>query len=203
MDFDRGFTYESDHGSDIAAHHTPAAAQSDCGCSLRYQSALEWRAAIPGESQDRQRYDAAHHLQRVPGCAAGPAYDGGLRIDSANDRLHALVRPERQSVHYERVLHCRIPHGPFTHSGHYPVSFSCNPTQHVAVNNGIHLRIDDRLVSEDGSVRLEQMRFWFDNPHLLRQPGVMDAVLRGLVTEWAQDMDEWVTEDVTNHLFRE
>ena len=59
-----------------------------------------------------------------------------------------------------------------------------------------------RLVGEDGSVRLEKLRFWFDNPHLLRQPGQLDAVLRGLVSDWAQGMDEWVTEDVTNHLFR-
>lgn len=57
-------------------------------------------------------------------------------------------------------------------------------------------------MSEDGSVRVEQMRFWFDNPHLLRQAGVMDAVLRGLVSEWAQNMDDKITEDVTNHLFR-
>lgn len=46
------------------------------------------------------------------------------------------------------------------------------------------------------------MRNWFDNPHLLRQAGQMDAVIRGLIDEWPQDMDEWVTEDVTNHLFQ-
>ena len=46
------------------------------------------------------------------------------------------------------------------------------------------------------------MRNWFDNPHLLRQPGQMDAVIRGLIDEWPQNMDEWVSEDVTNHLFQ-
>jgi hypothetical protein len=46
------------------------------------------------------------------------------------------------------------------------------------------------------------MRHWFDNPHLLRQAGLMDAVLRGLVDQWPQNMDEWVSEDVTNHLFQ-
>ena len=58
------------------------------------------------------------------------------------------------------------------------------------------------LVEEDGTVRVELMRNWFDNPHLLRQPGVLDAVLRGLIDQWPQDMDEWVSEDVTNHLFQ-
>lgn len=58
------------------------------------------------------------------------------------------------------------------------------------------------LVEEDGTVRVELMRNWFDNPHLLRQPGVLDAILRGLIDQWPQDMDEWVTEDVTNHLFQ-
>ncbi|XP_046445457.1 chorion peroxidase-like [Daphnia pulex] len=58
------------------------------------------------------------------------------------------------------------------------------------------------LVAEDGTVRVELMRHWFDNPHLLRQAGLMDAVLRGLVDQWPQNMDEWVSEDVTNHLFQ-
>lgn len=60
----------------------------------------------------------------------------------------------------------------------------------------------DRLVEEDGSVRLEQMRYWFDNPHMLREPRQMDSVLRGLITDWPQQVDEWVTEEVTNHLFQ-
>lgn len=46
------------------------------------------------------------------------------------------------------------------------------------------------------------MRHWFDNPHILREPGKLDAVLRGLIDQWPQDMDEWVTDDVTNHLFQ-
>ncbi len=58
------------------------------------------------------------------------------------------------------------------------------------------------LIAADGSVRVELMRNWFDNPHLLRQPGQMDAVIRGLIDEWPQNMDEWVSEDVTNHLFQ-
>ncbi|KAK4036631.1 chorion peroxidase [Daphnia magna] len=58
------------------------------------------------------------------------------------------------------------------------------------------------LVAEDGTVRVELMRHWFDNPHLLRQAGQMDAVLRGLIDQWPQNMDEWVSEDVTNHLFQ-
>lgn len=57
-------------------------------------------------------------------------------------------------------------------------------------------------MAEDGAVRVESMRHWFDNPHLLRQAGLMDAVLRGLVDQWPQNMDEWVSEDVTNHLFQ-
>ena len=58
------------------------------------------------------------------------------------------------------------------------------------------------MVEEDGTVRVELMRNWFDNPHLLRQPGALDAVLRGLIDEWPQNVDEWVSEDVTNHLFQ-
>ena len=58
------------------------------------------------------------------------------------------------------------------------------------------------LVAEDGTVRVELMRHWFDNPHLLRQAGLMDAVLRGLVDQWPQNIDEWVSEEVTNHLFQ-
>ena len=46
------------------------------------------------------------------------------------------------------------------------------------------------------------IRNWFDNPHLLRQPGQMDAVIRGLIDEWPQNMDDWAAEDVINHLFQ-
>ncbi|KAI9551659.1 hypothetical protein GHT06_021995 [Daphnia sinensis] len=58
------------------------------------------------------------------------------------------------------------------------------------------------LVEEDGKVRVELMRNWFNNPHLLRRAGQMDAVLRGMIDQWPQNMDEWVSEDVTNHLFQ-
>lgn len=57
-------------------------------------------------------------------------------------------------------------------------------------------------MEEDGTVRVELMRHWFDNPHLLRQAGKLDAVLRGLIDQWPQEMDEWVSEEVTNHLFQ-
>lgn len=57
-------------------------------------------------------------------------------------------------------------------------------------------------MEEDGRRRVEPMRKWFDKPHLLRQPGVLDAVLRGLSVEWTQNVDEWVAQDVTNHLFQ-
>ncbi|KZS19290.1 Chorion peroxidase [Daphnia magna] len=58
------------------------------------------------------------------------------------------------------------------------------------------------LVEEDGKVRVELMRNWFNNPHLLRQSGQLDAVLRGMIDQWPQNMDEWVSEDLTNHLFQ-
>ena len=58
------------------------------------------------------------------------------------------------------------------------------------------------LVEEDGKVRVELMRNWFNNPSLLRQAGKLDAVLRGMIDQWPQKVDEWVTEDVTNHLFQ-
>ena len=58
------------------------------------------------------------------------------------------------------------------------------------------------MVEEDGRRRVELMRNWFDNPQLLRAPGVMDAILRGLSDEWAQNVDEWVVDDVTKYLFK-
>ena len=51
-------------------------------------------------------------------------------------------------------------------------------------------------------MRVELMRHWIDKPHLMRQAGQLDAVLRGLISQWPQDNDEWVSEDVTNHLFQ-
>lgn len=63
----------------------------------------------------------------------------------------------------------------------------------------VHL---NSLIGEDGSLRVEMMRNWFDNPHYLRQYGAMDSVLRGLIDDWPQNVDEWVTEEVTNHLFQ-
>lgn len=57
-------------------------------------------------------------------------------------------------------------------------------------------------MDDDGQVRVELMRNWYHNPHLLRQPGQLDAVLRGMIDQWSQKMDEWVSEDVTNHLFQ-
>ena len=30
----------------------------------------------------------------------------------------------------------------------------------------------------------------------------MDAILRGLSDEWAQNVDEWVVDDVTKYLFK-
>ncbi|EFX83339.1 hypothetical protein DAPPUDRAFT_240129 [Daphnia pulex] len=58
------------------------------------------------------------------------------------------------------------------------------------------------LVEEDGKVRVELMRNWFNNPSLLRQAGILDAVLRGMIDQWPRKVDEWVSEDVTNHLFQ-
>jgi hypothetical protein len=58
------------------------------------------------------------------------------------------------------------------------------------------------LVEEDGKVRVELMRNWFNNPSLLRQAGILDAVLRGMIDQWPQKVDEWMSEDVTNHLFQ-
>ena len=47
---------------------------------------------------------------------------------------------------------------------------------------------------------MELLRTMFDNPHFLRLPGRLNAVLRGLTADWSQDNDEWVV--VTNHLFQ-
>ncbi|CAL8121494.1 unnamed protein product [Orchesella dallaii] len=47
-----------------------------------------------------------------------------------------------------------------------------------------------------------QLRDFFNNPHLLRQPGVIDLLNKGLLTQPIQKFDNFVTTELRDHLFQ-
>jgi len=59
------------------------------------------------------------------------------------------------------------------------------------------------LVAEDGSCYYRMnLKDWFRNPHPLRQQGVLDGVLRGMVYHNSMMVDGSFSTDLTNFLFR-
>jgi len=54
-----------------------------------------------------------------------------------------------------------------------------------------------------GNVGRLVLRDFFNNPHLLREPGVIDAINKGLLTQPIQRFDNFVTTEVsTEYIFQ-
>ncbi|XP_068203812.1 peroxidase-like [Palaemon carinicauda] len=58
-----------------------------------------------------------------------------------------------------------------------------------------------KTFTKQGSMDKVTLRDHFNNPKLLYTPGKLDEFLRGLALQPIQNMDNFVTEDLTNHLF--
>ncbi|XP_065580861.1 peroxidase-like isoform X1 [Artemia franciscana] len=61
---------------------------------------------------------------------------------------------------------------------------------------------DWHSVSESGQWTEHKLRDWFNRPGFLKTPNQLDSVTRGLVEQRCQSADEWVSEEVSNHLFQ-
>ena len=48
-----------------------------------------------------------------------------------------------------------------------------------------------------------QLKDTFFNPDPLYEPGMIDQVIRGLATTSMETLDQFITEEVTNHLFED
>lgn len=59
------------------------------------------------------------------------------------------------------------------------------------------------LASGDGNniVGSLQLRDFFNNPHLIREPGVIDLINKGFLTQPIQQFDNFVTTELRDHLF--
>lgn len=58
------------------------------------------------------------------------------------------------------------------------------------------------LFSKGGGVSVEQLRDNFNSPHLIQKEGRFDDLVRSLVQHPSQSFDNFVTQDLTNHLFQ-
>jgi len=61
-------------------------------------------------------------------------------------------------------------------------------------------RMDSIFAKKDPPVKLSEHFF---NPDLLYQPGMIDEMIRGLTTVSMETLDQFMTDEVTNHLFEE
>uniref|UniRef100_A0A6A7FZ72 Peroxidasin-like protein n=1 Tax=Hirondellea gigas TaxID=1518452 RepID=A0A6A7FZ72_9CRUS len=61
-------------------------------------------------------------------------------------------------------------------------------------------RMDGIFAKRDPPVKLSDHFF---NPDILYQPGMLDEIMRGLTTVSIETFDQFLTEEVTNHLFEE
>ncbi|ROT65453.1 peroxinectin, partial [Penaeus vannamei] len=67
---------------------------------------------------------------------------------------------------------------------------------HTLVNGNL------RLFGPDGSVSTIQLRDHFRSPHLIQQPGMLDAITRSFMQLPIQKFDSFITQDLSNHLFQ-
>ncbi|XP_063852971.1 uncharacterized protein LOC135095795 isoform X2 [Scylla paramamosain] len=61
-------------------------------------------------------------------------------------------------------------------------------------------RMDGIFAKRDPPVKLSEHFF---NPDLLYQPGMLDEIIRGLTTVSMETLDQFLTDEVTNHLFED
>ncbi|XP_063866938.1 heme peroxidase 2-like [Scylla paramamosain] len=61
-------------------------------------------------------------------------------------------------------------------------------------------RMDGIFVKRNPPVKLSEHFF---NPDLLYQPGMLDEIIRGLTTVSMETLDQFLTDEVTNHLFED
>ncbi|KAK8737060.1 hypothetical protein OTU49_004780, partial [Cherax quadricarinatus] len=61
-------------------------------------------------------------------------------------------------------------------------------------------RMDSIFAKRDPPVKLSNHFF---NPDLLYQPGMLDEIIRGLTTVSMETLDQFITDEVTNHLFED
>ncbi|XP_042238092.1 uncharacterized protein LOC121876775 isoform X2 [Homarus americanus] len=61
-------------------------------------------------------------------------------------------------------------------------------------------RMDSIFAKRDPPVKLSEHFF---NPDLLYQPGMIDEIIRGLTTVSMETLDQFLTDEVTNHLFED
>nr|XP_045625957.1 uncharacterized protein LOC123775117 isoform X1 [Procambarus clarkii] len=61
-------------------------------------------------------------------------------------------------------------------------------------------RMDSIFAKRDPPVKLSDHFF---NPDLLYQPGMLDEIIRGLTTVSMETLDQFITDEVTNHLFED
>lgn len=95
----------------------------------------------------------------------------------------------------------------FSSSGYDPY---CNPTIlnefGIAFRFGHSLlkpsleRMDGIFAKRDPPIKLSDHFF---NPDLLYQPGMIDEIIRGLTTVSMETLDQFLTDEVTNHLFED